>query len=161
MRLFQRRPDCQLLISIALRSLSLTGRSALVGEEGRVDRGDDTTRGDGDIMKKLVDLLVVADSELDVTGDDTLTVVLTGGISGKLDDLSSQVLEDSTQEDRSTSTNTIGVVAVTKKTVDTTDREVQTGTHAAALGLGLAGLGGCDLLHSSLLLSGHDGVVVK
>jgi len=143
--------------SIALGGLCVTGRSALVGEKGRVDRGDDTTRSDGDIAKELVDLLIVADSELDVTRDDTLTVVLTGGVSGELDDLSSEVLEDSTKEDGCASTNTLGVVAVTEETVDTANREVEAGAHAAALGFGLSGLCGGDLLHGSLFFSaGHD-----
>ena len=146
--------------SIALRGLSITSGSTLVGEESRVDRGDDTSRGDGDVAEELVDLLVVADSELDVTGDDTLTVVLTGGVTGELDDLSSEVLEDGTEEDGCTSTDTLGVVAVAEETVDTTDGEVETSTHAAALGLGLASLCGGDLLDGSLFFGGGHGCLL-
>jgi len=106
-------------------------------------------------VEELVDLLVVADSELDVAGDDTLTLVVAGSTTGKLEDLSSEVLEDSAKENGRTSTNTLGVVAVTEETVDTANREVEASTHAAALGLGLAGLGLRGRLLHGLLVSGH------
>lgn len=105
-------------------------------------------------------LLIVADSELKVTRDDTLLLVITGGVTRKLEDLGGKVLEDSSQIDYarqasrplsatwpecirrrrtwSTGTNTLSVVALLQETVDTTDGELETGL--GGTGLGLAGL---------------------
>jgi hypothetical protein len=92
-----------------------------------VDVGQNTTLGDGDVSEKLVQLLVVADGELQVTGDDTGLLVVTSGITSQLEDFGSQVLEDSSEVDGSTGTDTLSVVALAKKTVDTTDGECETG----------------------------------
>ena len=120
-----------------------------------MDVGEDTTAGDGDITEKLVQLLIVADSELDVTGDDTLSLVVTGGVTGELEDLSSEVLEDGAEVDGGTGTDTVGVVAVLEHAVDTTDRELEPGLGGAGVGLGLGGLGGTAAgLGRGLLLLG-------
>jgi hypothetical protein len=62
-----------------------------------------------------------------VTGDDTGLLVVTGGVSSQLEDLSSEVLEDGGQVDGGTSSDTLGVVSLAKKTVDTSDGEGETG----------------------------------
>lgn len=70
-----------------------------------VDVREDTTLGDGDVAKELVQLFIVADGELKVTRDDTGLLVVTGGVASQLEDLSSQVLEDSGEVDGSTCGN--------------------------------------------------------
>jgi hypothetical protein len=97
-----------------------------------VDVGQNTTLGDGDVAEKLVQLLIVADGELEVTGDDTGLLVVASGVASKLEDLSSQVLEDGGEVDGSAGTDTLGVVALAEETVDTTDRERETGLGRAA-----------------------------
>jgi hypothetical protein len=91
-----------------------------------VDVGQDTTLGDGDVSQELVQLLIVADGELKVTGDDTCLLVVTGSVTGELENLGSQVLEDGSQVDGSTGTDTLGVVALAEETVDTADGERET-----------------------------------
>jgi len=98
-----------------------------------VDVGENTTLGDGNVAKKLVQFLIVADGELQVAGDDTGLLVITGSVTGQLEDLSSEVLEDGGQVDGGTSTNTLGVVALAEKTVDTTDGEGETSLGRAAI----------------------------
>ena len=44
-------------------------------------------------------LLIVADGELQVTGDNTLLLVVAGGVASKLEDLGSEVLEDCSKVD--------------------------------------------------------------
>ena len=44
-------------------------------------------------------LLIVSDSELQVTRHDTLLLVITSGVTGQLQDLSSEVLENSSKVD--------------------------------------------------------------
>jgi hypothetical protein len=91
-----------------------------------VDVGENTALGDGDVAEQLVQLFVVADGELQVTGDDTGLLVVAGGVASQLEDLSRQVLKDGGEVDGSTGTNTLSVVALTEKTVDTTDGEGET-----------------------------------
>jgi hypothetical protein len=92
-----------------------------------VDVGQNTTLGDGDVAEKLVQLLIVADGELEVTRDDTGLLVVASGVASKLEDLSCQVLENSGEVDGSASTDTLGVVALAEETVDTTNGERKTG----------------------------------
>ena len=63
--------------------------------------GEDTTLGDGDVTKKFVQLFVIADSELEMTRDNTGLFVITGSISSQLEDLSCKVLKDRSKVDRS------------------------------------------------------------
>jgi len=51
-----------------------------------VDVGQNTTLGDSDMSKELVQLLVVANGKLEVTRDDTSLLVVSGGISSQLED---------------------------------------------------------------------------
>jgi hypothetical protein len=53
------------------------GENAL-GKELRVNVGEDTTLGDDDLAEETVELLVVADGKLKVTGNDAGLLVVTG-----------------------------------------------------------------------------------
>ncbi len=63
---------------------------------------EDTALSDGDMAKKLIQLLIVTDGELEMTGDDTGFLVVAGGIASQLENLSSQIFEDSREVDGST-----------------------------------------------------------
>ncbi len=102
-----------------------------------MDVGEDTTLGDGDVTQELVQLLIVADGELEVTGNDTGLFVVTGGVTSQFENFSSEILEDSSQVDGSTGTDTLGVVALAEQTVDTTNGEGQTGLGGTAIVLRL------------------------
>ena len=56
----------------------------------------------GDVPKKLVQLLIVADGELEMTGNDTCLLVVASGVASQFKDLSGQVFEDSCKVDRGT-----------------------------------------------------------
>jgi hypothetical protein len=123
------------------RVLAGLGTSRLLGEEVLVDVGEHTTLGDGDVTEELVQLLIVPDGELEMTGDDTGLLVVTSGVTGQLEDFGSEILEDGSEVDGSTGTDTLGVVALAEKTVDTTNRECETGLGGTGLRvLGTAGL---------------------
>jgi hypothetical protein len=82
-------------------------------------RTQNTTLGDDDVTEETVELLVVADGELEVTGDDTRLLVVTVcfrgvsrgfgrraeredmpcSVSSELEDLGSEVFEDSGEVD--------------------------------------------------------------
>jgi len=91
-----------------------------------VNVGEDTTLGDGDVAEQLVQLLVVADGELEMAGDDTGLLVVARSVAGQLEDFSREVLKDGGEVDGSTGTDTLGVVALAEQTVDTTDGESET-----------------------------------
>ena len=95
-------------------------------ERTLVDVGQNTTLGDGDVTQKLVQLLIVPDGELEMTGDDTGLLVVARSVTGQLEDFGSEVLENGSEVDGSTGTDTLSVVALAEKTVDTTDGESET-----------------------------------
>ncbi len=67
-----------------------------------MDVGQDTTLRDGDVAEQLVQLLVVADGELKMAGDDTGLLVVASGVAGQLENLSCQVFKYGCEVDRST-----------------------------------------------------------
>jgi hypothetical protein len=91
-----------------------------------VDVGEDTALGDGDVAEQLVQLLVVADGELEMAGDDTRLLVVAGGVASQLENLGRQVLKNGSKVDGRAGTDTLGVVALAEQTVDTTDGERET-----------------------------------
>ena len=98
---------------------------SLLGEENGLNVGEDTTLGNGDTAEELVQLLVVADGQLEVAGDDARLLVVTGGVASQLKDLGAQVLEDGSLVDGGTGANTLGVVALLQETVDAADGELE------------------------------------
>ena len=75
--------------------------------------------------KKLVELLIIADSELDVSRDDALLLVVAGSISCKLEDLSGEVLEDRREVNRCTCSNAGGDLHLLNVSCNTADRELK------------------------------------
>jgi hypothetical protein len=92
-----------------------------------VNVGENTTLGDCDVAKQLVQLLIVTDGELEMTRDDTRLLVVAGSVASQLEDFGGKVLKDSSKVDRRTSTNTLSIVALAEQTVNTADREGETG----------------------------------
>ena len=86
----------------------------------------DTTLRDCNVSQKLVQLLIIADGELEMTRDDTGLLVVTGGVTSEFEDFSSEVFEHGCKVNWGTSTDTLGVVALSQETVDTADRECET-----------------------------------
>ena len=74
--------------------------------DGSVDAWEDTTRGDGDGSKELVEFLVILDSQSDVSWDDTSLLVVLGGVSSELKNFGSEVLKHSSQIDWGTGSYT-------------------------------------------------------
>lgn len=112
-------------LELLRRTLARLG--CLLGQKVLVNVGEDTTLGDGNVSEKLVQLLIVPDGELEMAGDDTGLLVVAGSVTGQLENLGSEVLKDGSEVDGSTSTDTLGVVALAEETVDTTDGESETG----------------------------------
>ena len=132
--------------------LGLGSFLGLFGEEDSLDVGEDSTLGNGNSSEQLVQLLVITDGELKVTGDDPGLLVVTGSVASQLEDLSSQVLHDGSHVDGGTSSHPLGVVSLAEETVDTSHGELESSTAGPGLCLSL------DL--ASLATSRHFGVLV-
>ena len=89
-----------------------------------MDVGQHTSRGNGDTTEQFVQLLIILNGKGDVTGYNTSLLVVTGGIAGKFQNFSTEVLEDSGKVDGSAGTHTSGVFALTEVTADTSDGEL-------------------------------------
>ena len=117
--------------------LGLGSFLGLFGEEDSLDVGEDSTLGNGNSSEQFVQLLVITDGELKVTGDDPGLLVVTGSVASQLEDLSSQVLHDGSHVDWGTSTDTGSIVTLAEKTVDTSNGELKSSTARPALCLSL------------------------
>ena len=93
--------------------------SALLGQENGVDVGQNTSAGDGDATEQAVQLLVVADGELNVARDNARALVVAGGVSGQLENLGRQVLKDGGQVHGGTGSDAVGVASLAQVAVDT------------------------------------------
>jgi len=105
----------------------------LLGEEHSLDVRQNTTLGNGDARQQLVELFIVTDGKLQVTGDDTGLLVVTSGVTCQFQDLSGQVFHDGSQVHGGTSSHTLGVVALTQKAVNSANRELKAGPAGAGL----------------------------
>jgi len=120
----------------------------LLGQENGLDVRQNSTLSDGDAREQLVQLFVVADGELEMTGDDASLLVVTGSVAGQLEDFSGQVLHNGSQVDGGTSTDTLSIVSLAEETMNSANGELESSTVGARLALPL------DL--TSLASTGHD-----
>ena len=98
----------------------------LVGlnDQGLVDVRDHTTTSNGGLDER-VKLLVAADSELQVARSDSLHLEVLASVTGELEDLSGEVLEDSGGVDGASGSNTaVGADSALQESVDSSDREL-------------------------------------
>ena len=86
------------------------GLGRLLGQDDRVDVGKNSTLGDGDSSKQSVKLLIVPDSELEVTGNDPLLLVVPGSVPSQLEDLGGQVFHHSGHVDGGAGAHPLSVV---------------------------------------------------
>lgn len=60
-----------------------------------VNVGENTTLSDGDVAEQLVQLLIVPDGELEVTGDNARLLIVASGVASQFEDFGRKVLEHS------------------------------------------------------------------
>ena len=90
-----------------------------------MDVGKNTAGGDGDAAEQLVRFLIVIDGEGDVSRHDAGLLVVACGISGKLQDLGAEVLEDGDEVDRGAGTHVGGILSLAEEIADTTDGKLE------------------------------------
>jgi hypothetical protein len=126
----------------SVRSLLLFGDdSGLLRQENGLNVGQNSALRDGHSGEKLVELLVVANGQLEMARVDRLPLVVASGVSGQLEHLGSEVLKYGGKINRTSTTDTMSVIALAKETVKTTDWELESSSCRTRLGLGAIGLG--------------------
>ena len=81
------------------KSPNLLGFGCLLWQEHSLDVWQYTSLGNGHTAQKLVQLFIVTDGKLQMTGVDPGLLVVTGCVAGQLEDLSCQIFHDSCQVD--------------------------------------------------------------
>ena len=97
----------------------------LLGQKYSLDVGKNTSLCDGDTGEQFVQLLVITDSQLKVTGDYSCLLVVASSVARQLEDLGAQIFEHGGQVHWSTGANTLSIVAFAEKTMDTTNWELK------------------------------------
>lgn len=110
---------------------------SLLGQEHGLDVRQNTTLRDGNALQKLVQLLVIANGELQMARVDARLLVVTSSVASQLEDLSRKVFHDGREVHWSTGANSLGVVALSEMTMDPSDRELESRSGASALCLSL------------------------
>jgi hypothetical protein len=90
----------------------------LLGEQVGVDVRQDTSGGNGHSAEQTVQLLVVADGQLNVAGHNARALVVARGVSGQLQDLGRQVLQHGGQVHGRSGSDALGVAALAQVAVD-------------------------------------------
>jgi len=91
-----------------------------------VDVGEDTTSSDSGVAEELVQLVVVADSQLDVTGNNAGLLVVLSGVASEFEDLSGEVLKNGSEVHGGTSTDALSVATSLEEAGDSADGELKT-----------------------------------
>ena len=115
-----------------------------------MDVGEDTTGCNGSVSHESVELLIVADGELNVTGHDSGLLVVLGGVACELEDLSREVLKDGGEVHWGTGTDALSVSALLQETSESSDWELE-----SSLGCSANGASGGLALASSSFASCH------
>lgn len=133
---------------MALKRAVLVGQSpqlnllcrflGLLGKEHSLDVGQDTALGNGHAGEQFVQLLVIADSQLQVTGNDPALLVVTGCVTCQLQHLGGEVFHNRCQIDRGTSANSLCIVSLPQVAMDTSNGELETSARAPGLALSLS-----------------------
>src|SRR5688572_4513547 len=109
----------------------------LLWKQDCLNVGQDTALCDRYTRQQLVQLFVVTDRKLKMTRNDSCLLVVAGSVTGQLEHFSCQVFHHGRKIDRSSGTDTFGVVALAKQTMNSANRELKTGTTRSALRLSL------------------------
>ena len=107
----------------------------LLREQHGLDVGQDAALSDGDFAQQLVELLVVADGQLQVTRDDAGLLVVPGRVARQLQDLGRQVLQHGRQIHRCPRPDPLGIVPFAKQTMHSAHGKLKSGPRRAGLGL--------------------------
>ena len=90
-----------------------------------MDVREDTSLRNSHSCKELVKLLIVPNSQLEMSGYYSGLLVVPGSVAGQLENLSCQVLHNCCQVDRGPSTNAISKLSIPQMPMNSTNRELE------------------------------------
>ena len=131
-----------------VRNCLLGGLFGLLGQKNSLDVGKNSALSDCNSRQQFVQFLVVTDSQLKMTRDDSRFLVVSGSISSQFQDFSRQVLQDSGQIDWCSASNSWRESSLSQESVNSTDWELKSSSEWSGLGLRLS--------FSSFSTSRHD-----
>ena len=108
-----------------------------LGKKHGLDVGQNTSLSNGDAGQQFVQLLVIAHSKLQVTGNDPALLIVAGSIACQLEYLGCEVFHNSCEVHGGTSANSLGIVALPQVTMDTSHGELEPSPRAPGLALSL------------------------
>ena len=94
-----------------MRLVSPSAFLGLFGQQNGLDIGQHAALSDGHPREQTIQLLVIPDGQLEMSGHDPALLVVSGRISGQLEDLRGQILHDGGQIDGGSGAHALGVVA--------------------------------------------------
>merc|ERR1719209_1985995 len=118
----------------AIQSSLLFGTCTLLGQQHRLDVGQNTTLGNSNASQELVQFLIIPDGKLQMPWDDARLLVVPGSVASQLQDLCSH---DCCHVHWSTSSNPLSVVALPEQSMDPAHRKLKSCPAGARLGLSL------------------------
>ena len=92
--------------------LSLIDLGGLFGKEDSLNVRKNSSLGDGDSAEKFVQLLVVFNGQLEMSGVNSSFFVIPGSVSSQLKNLSAQIFKNGCEINGGTSSDTVSVVAL-------------------------------------------------
>jgi hypothetical protein len=104
----------------------------LLGEENLMNVWQHSTASDGHFAQKFPQFVVVSDRQLNVAGDDSGLLVVTGSISGQFQHLGGQIFQDSSNVDGRAASNPLGIPPLLEISGDPPHRKLQPGLHCSA-----------------------------
>merc|ERR1719341_1037581 len=111
--------------------------STLLWQEDSLDVGKNTTLGNGNTGKKLVQFFVIPDGQPKMPRDDARLLIVPSSVTSKLQDLCGQIFHDCRHVDWSTSSNSLGIVSLPEQPVDPAHWELKSSPTGARLCLSL------------------------
>ena len=100
-----------------------------------MDVRENTAGRDGDGREQLVELLVVADRELQVARRDAAALVVARGVAGELEDLGAEVLKACRHVDGGATAEAVRHLHAAHEACDAADRELKSRFRTARLAL--------------------------
>ena len=105
----------------------------LLGQEHSLDVGQDTTLSNSNTSQKFVQFFIISDGQLQVSGDDSGFLVISGSVTSQFQDFSGQVFQNGSQVDWGTSTDSFSVVTLSEQSVDSANGELETSSRRSGL----------------------------
>ena len=113
---------------LELQLFSLLGGILLGLDEFLMDVWEDTSGSDGGVGHESSEFVIVSDSELDVSWDDSALLVVLGGVTCEFEDLGGEVFKNGSKVNWGTGSDSGGSSGGSHESGESTDWELKSGS---------------------------------